>query len=531
MKNWKAILALLLAAALLCALFAACAKTGETNNQPSNSSTSNPGTENKPDSTPSSNEPDDDDDDEPAEITFWYMFSSNNTEDWERVEAALNEITEREINTHVNLRVTEVGAYTTGASMALSSGEPIDVFTRGFGPLGFGALYAQHQLLDLEPYMEKYGSGLTAVLGDLLNCFRLNGGLWSIPPYRVMNQTAYIGMRKDMLEEMGMVDFVDKMTTWSEFEQLLQEVQKRYGADGMYPICLAAIAADGVAFGADAFDDALIYDFCGDTTRSICGRDDGEIGGLQWAEDQIRQYEMFKDWYDKGYVWPDAPYSDVMASDLIKQGVTFCEIFSAELGVETQKKGWTGFDYYAKPIASMELGTDHVNKFGLAVNVNTEAPEACVKFMNLLYTDPDVMNIMIFGVEGEHYVMQADGMADYPVPGDVNSSKYHGDEFFFGNQFLLHPWAGQGSDFRETSLAYFQNATPSPYMGFLLDTTELANTIAAITSVNDQYAQAINTGAYTPEMLAEYQAKLKDAGIDDYVSAIQEQVEAWKANR
>lgn len=525
MKTKRTILAILLVAALMLALFAACSKSGD--NTPSNSG-SQPSNSGEP-TKPSTQEPDDDE--EQAELTFWYMFSSNNTEAWEKVEAKLNEITEREINTHVTLRVSEVGTYTSAAGMALSSGEPIDVFVRGFGPLGFGALYASHQILDLQPYMEQYGKGLEEVLGELLDCFRMDGGLWSIPPYRVMNSTAYLGMRKDILEEMGMLEFVENMTSWKEFEQFMDKFIDRYGDQGMYPITLAAIAADGVAFGSDAFEDSLIYDFCGDTTRSICGKEDGTIEALQWNVDQIRQYERFKDWFDRGYVWPDSPYSEVMASDTIKQGVTFCEILASEMGVETTKKAWTGYDYYAKPIANIRLGTDHVNKFGLAVSVNTECPEACVKFMNLMYTDQDVMNLLIFGVEGEHWAMQADGMADYPTPGDASSCAYHGDEFFFGNQFLLVPWAGQGADFRETSLKYFQSASPSRYMGFLLDTTDLSNTIAAISSVNDQYSKAINTGLYTPELLAEYQAKLKDAGIDEYVEAIRAQVAAWEGSR
>lgn len=517
MKARKTFLALLLVLCLMMSLFVSCA-----NNEQTPDTSKDPGTTSKPDTNVTET-----DDGEVVPLVLWYN-SSQNIEGQDEVEAKLNEITEKEINVHVDLQVFETGQYASAASLALSSGETVDVFMRSFGPMSFATLYGQKQLLNIEPYMEEYGAGMQELFGDLLNCFRMDGGLYAVPPYRVMNQTAYIGMRRDILEDMGMIEFADKMTTWTEFEELMFAIKDRYEGEGLYPIALAAIMADTLAFGSDSFADAFSFDFVGDPTKTIYATEDGEFGRLMWNEDLIKQYERHAKWYNSGLVWLDSPHTDMMASDGVKLGVAVGEIFSAELGVETQKRVNTGYDYYVKPILSMQMCSDNVNKFGMGININTDYPEASVKLLNLIHTDPEVMNLLIFGIEGKHYVVNDEGMADYPVSGEPTSSNYHLDEFFLGNQFLLKPWAGQGADYRETSLEYFKGGSVSAYLGFALDTSDLADTVAALSAVTDQYSQAINTGLYTPQMLAEYQQKLEVAGIDAYLEEIQKQVTAWK---
>ena len=37
-----------------------------------------------------------------------------------------------------------------------------------------------------------------------------------------------------------------------------------------------------------------------------------------------------------------------------------------------------------------------------------------MKYLNLMYTDPDIMNLLALGVEGVHYEMTDDGTIDFP---------------------------------------------------------------------------------------------------------------------
>ena len=68
-------------------------------------------------------------------------------------------------------------------------------------------------------------------------------------------------------------------------------------------------------------------------------------------------------------------------------------------------------------------------------------------------------------------------------------------------------------------------------MGFALDRTELQDLIAGITAINDQYTPDLYTGNYTPELFANYKAALENAGVHDYLDAIQNQLNAWLAEQ
>lgn len=38
------------------------------------------------------------------------------------------------------------------------------------------------------------------------------------------------------------------------------------------------------------------------------------------------------------------------------------------------------------------------------ISSTTDVPEAAMKFLNLTYTDADVINLLIYGIEGRDYV-------------------------------------------------------------------------------------------------------------------------------
>ncbi len=54
---------------------------------------------------------------------------------------------------------------------------------------------------------------------------------------------------------------------------------------------------------------------------------------------------------------------------------------------------------------------------------NTDVPEAAMKFLNLTYTDADVINLLINGVEGRDYVL-SDGYVSYPEGQDASTVPY-----------------------------------------------------------------------------------------------------------
>jgi len=83
---------------------------------------------------------------------------------------------------------------------------------------------------------------------------------------------------------------------------------------------------------------------------------------------------------------------------------------------------------------------------------------------------------------------------------------------------------------------YNDEALVAAHMGFVVDTTPIANEIAACSSVEVEYTSRLNTGQLASQedvnkTLDEFIEKLKANGSEKIVAEVQRQLEEWKAGQ
>lgn len=130
-------------------------------------------------------------------------------------------------------------------------------------------------------------------------------------------------------------------------------------------------------------------------------------------------------------------------------------------------------DYYVVPVA-MPFGTTE-NIFGsmFAMSSYTSSTERTFKIMSLFYTDSEFINTLLYGVDGEHYTRDNDGLITR-----IADSGYYLDRYKVGNVFLTEPSADMTAEERLLSAndwAYAKKAAEdmvlTPFVGFELDYT------------------------------------------------------------
>ena len=95
--------------------------------------------------------------DDTAEIVVLYPSMGPIPSGLQAVEDAMNEITEEQINTHVTLKVIEVGNYDQQVNLMTAGGEQLDLMvTMPGGPASLGTMAAQNQLMDITELLEEY---------------------------------------------------------------------------------------------------------------------------------------------------------------------------------------------------------------------------------------------------------------------------------------------------------------------------------------------------------------------------------------
>jgi len=473
-------------------------------------------------------------DEEMAEINIMILAMSDVSAGSEEVIAEINKITEEKINTHVNIEYVEMGTYVEQVGLRISGNEKLDlVLTTPIEAAGFSSMTAQNQLMPLNDLLEEYAPDTLALLGDYIKGTMINDTIYSLPTYRALNSNSYLIMRKDILDELGLTEKAQSLSSWTEFEEILSEVTANKeiagiaGNDGAGTV----ITLQGVWHDTDDFAGNTSYDSLGDTYKIIAVDEETDTVYNYFAADSYQaMIERVRSWYESGYVYKDSATSEEQGDTLLKTNVTFSTCVNSEIGVEVSRLSSTGYEVICPMIVAQPVITGSLTKFTWGVPVTATEPEAAVKFLNLMYTDKDIANLLTWGVEGRDYVVK-DGEAAFPEGVDATTVSYHTADFLYGNQFLVYPWEGQGADFREVAKANLDEAGVSKYVGFSADTSSITNELSQLTNVIDQYKPSLESGAADPAVYDEFIQAMEAAGVDKVIEAYQTQLDAWLAEQ
>ncbi|HAL74204.1 MAG TPA: ABC transporter substrate-binding protein, partial [Clostridiales bacterium] len=236
----------------------------------------------------------------------------------------------------------------------------------------------------------------------------------------------------------------------------------------------------------------------------------------------------------KGLILPDAATNTTNGVTLIKNDKAFALVTNQKPGFANQQAGQTGKEMYAIALTEPYTNTYQVNNFLWTISTNCEDPVSAMKMLNLMYTDADVANLLIWGIEGKHYVKtDVPNIIDYPAGVDSSNTGWGLNlGWEMGNQFLSYVWKGDSPDLMTELAAFNKSARVSKAMGFVFDSTSVKAEIAALTNVVNQYKLGLECGQSNPEeTLPKFIADLKANGIDKVITEKQKQLDTYLANK
>ncbi|MBR2782507.1 MAG: DUF3502 domain-containing protein [Oscillospiraceae bacterium] len=546
MKKFKAVLALALAVILCLGLLAACAQseTPAKTDEPAKSDTAPA----KTDTTPAKTEDKQDDaqtDEQPATeetdpikarlgddwdydvdtLVFYILDDSGKNADYaNKIQNAMNEYLEP-YGINLELRWGQYGSYPTSVSMDVYSGQHVDIAMMYPGRDGnFLNWYTDGMLMEIGDYLNEYAPDLMELMGEYMGAVTYEGGIYGVPTMRILSSNPYFIFRKDYIEQLGLLEAAENCKSWSDLEQILIAIKD---SDlGAYPI--NGINGQGGFFSGshDAWSEGITLENL--DTLSMTHTQDDTVYLMQEMDLVVDQWKRAAEWKDKGYIYPDAMYTQALPDELLSAGVVAGYLAQSEYGVEATKKANLGFDVVAIMPCAGKVTGGSLRRFGWVMPSTCEYPEKAALVMNFMYTDPYFNNLMAWGIEGEDWV-EKDGEACYPD--DMSKATYHNRDFIVGNQFLVMPWEGNGADYRELSKKVNDEAPVSEYATFSFVYEGFEDLVTGVSAVRDIYDAQMTNGFYTDEVYQNYVNDLKEAHVDDYVAEIQRQIDAWRAEQ
>ncbi|QAY65789.1 ABC transporter substrate-binding protein [Paenibacillus protaetiae] len=446
-------------------------------------------------------------------------FPSTSPKDLNRVEDAINQITENKIHAKINLMPISGGEWVQQTNLMLTSNEKLDLMFVS-GAL-YNSMVAKDQLIPLDDLLNQYGSGIqTAVGEDYLNAAKVNSKIYAVPTVRDMASDYGLTMRKDLVDKYN-ID-ASKIKSLDDMDQVLQTVKDGEGFAPLIP------SSPGQTY----LDNYLFYDRLGDGIGVLPDYDNGlKVVDLYETPEYKELVTKLRGWYQKGYIMKDSATSKTTPWELMKSNKGFAYFAPMKPGFAEQESQAAGTQLTTVELLPAVAMTSTVTGAMWGVPVNTKLEDKAVQFLNLMYSDKDIVNLLDWGIEGTHYVKSdgADNVIDYPSGVDSSTTGYNMPlGWMFGNQFLSYVMKGTDPDIWNKMSSFNNSAKHSKALGFGFDPTPVKTEYAAVTNVITQYKLPLETGSVDPaKVLPDFIAKLKSAGIDKIIAEKQKQLDAW----
>ena len=458
---------------------------------------------------------------EPYTINFAYHAPKEGNQ--AEVNELINELTMEELNMKVNLMPITWDTYNSKMPMMLAAQEPIDIsFVFAFSLPSF---ISSGYIVDASDY-EEYTKDIYKVLGEDLQGGYIGDMLAGFPMMNVRATPSGLFVRKDIFEELGYkeADFkvtTDDMSSFQQITEMFAKVKEKYPE--MTPF-------DG--FRTFALNTITYVDGVGDNFGVLENYGQADKFTNYYESEQFKQFALLnREWFEKGYSSKDIAVDKELGQAKMKAGKTFSFFASYGANAITDVKSQTGYDTVLIPVSHKMKSTTAVNG-ALNVVLNTSADKAkAFEFLNWAYNSKEFNDLLNWGVPDKDWVVNEEGLADYPQGVTATTVNYHSDYgFVYPNQYLMTPWVGSPQNIWEKYKAFSEDALVSKAYGFTFDSTDVAMEESQLAAVLAKYENAISFGAVEPgPMIDKLNKELYAAGLQKVMDEKQKQFDAWLA--
>ncbi|RAP76725.1 ABC transporter substrate-binding protein [Paenibacillus montanisoli] len=453
------------------------------------------------------------------------VFPGPEPKDQKLVLDEVNKILTKKINATLEIKSIDWSAWGDKTNLMFASDEPFDLmFTAGW--FGFTQQVAKGQFIPLDDLVNQYGQDFLKTIDPaIVDAARVGGKLYGMVANKEFAADKGLILRKDLVEKYKFD--LSQVKELADMEPLFKTIKEN--EPGVTPF----ITTGGASPSAMILDYGY-YDMLGEGPGELV-RSGTELKVINKIEDpKYMEYaKLMRKWYEAGYINKDAATLQDIGKAL-GAGKAFAQTGSFKPGSNLDNSRNQGTELVEVQLATPFTSTTDATSAVLAISRTSKDPARAMQFVNLLYTDKDIMNLLINGIEGKHYVKKSDNVIDFPEGVDAGSSGYPPTRnWMLGNLPLVHLWASEDPQKWEAYAAYNKGAEKSRALGFAFNAEPVKTEIAATSNVEKEFKNVIVTGSVDPEKyISEFIEKMKAAGMDKIIAEKQKQLDEWaKANQ
>ena len=457
-------------------------------------------------------------------VTLKYLMPGPGLQqDSEKVWAEFNKkLQEKLPNVRVEFEVVPLEEYKQKFMLMTSAREQIDI-VNNYG-LDFANEVKNGTFTPIDDLMGEYGKELTQALPDwFMDYQKVDGITYGIPTYQMCAYLRGICFFKEQADKYLDTDaFKKALYSTDTFNQEVYDILTKYIED---------MKADGLNF-----NNATILNVKsgGESMTTYFNAVDDGNGNYTvqpyFINDSAKlRYKVANEWYKKGYIRQDVLSATNMNEDKGKlNGYPFWdEVYTPFAAEELSKK--YGNEIVMIPYSETWTLAKENTAAGTSIMESCEHKEEAMKVINLLQTDKDLYNLLVFGIEGDHYKKTGDDQIQVEWDSSPSTNDRYGlYKWIVGNTEIAYNTQNEPPEYKDWVFNDVnKNGKKNPFMGFLLDTTQIQDYLTQVAAVQEKYLQPLNSGATDnwEEYYKKYEDETNKVGGGKAIEAIQQQID------
>lgn len=432
-------------------------------------------------------------------------------ENYDELMEVANKRIQEEINATLDLQYIGWGDWDEKMSTIIASGENFDI------------AYATH-------YVANAQKGAYADLTDLIPEYAedaykqldpayikgntIDGKLYAMPVNGNVYAQQVLTFNKEYLDKYDLD--IDGIESYQDADKLLEEFHKKEPNITAFAIGQTFTASGNYDYPLGK-DYPIAVDLDGDHTKII---------NPYTEEKNIETLKTMNKWYKAGYIPTDAE-TNTQAYPL--EGNTW---FMREETQGPMDYGDTiltnaagGKELVSKAITKPLKTTANAQMANFVVSNVSKNKEKSVEFLGLLNSDPELLNGLVWGIEGEAWEKVGDNKIKLL---DGYQPNQHMAAWNTGNNFILYTQDTLSDDLIKNRDESIAAAEESPILGFNFKTDSVKTEITNIANVMNRFRSAINTGTLDPDKaVPDLLKELDKAGLDKVMTEMQTQYDEF----
>lgn len=461
-------------------------------------------------------------------MTFQTMHYSG-LEDLDKVVEAINAITVPEIGVEVEFRIIDAVDSFTQYFLWLSNNETVDLMVLNYQDIT--AYISKGMLLPLDELLSKLAPDINSIMEEGYHLTEGNtagGKVYGVAMVPFCSGSGGgIWIPKRYMDEAGENYDPKHVYSLDELSRIFKKLKELY--PNSYP--LGQITA-GNTYSTMNFYKGQVDGLGGDiSTGAILSSDSTKVSNLFLSNLYQDFLNHLREWYMAGYIYPDAAITETNIIELISSGLVMSYPIISIPGFAAE--AFLDENIVCLRTSEVLLMPGYVKSSCWTIPVTSSNPEAAMKFLNMMYGDERISNLLQWGIEGEHYVVtdEENRLAAFPEGINSTNNKYYNPLGLYGD--ARNNYFNGSIKLKEEQQKYTEEAIENQrgFKGFAYSTAKVDKKISAIQKVVEKYVPVLESGRVDISIYyEEFLRELEHAGIDEVIADKQAQLDEWLLN-